>query len=292
MVDYAHAQDFQQCSGNFFKNSAPVINNPRLKNNSFQICYDGFAVNYSGVSKTPIFSASYLTYESLKKAKTLSREDNFHEEMRIPLRFRSLLSDYRGSGMDRGHNFPNGDASNVASQFDSFTLTNISPQNSKNNQNQWRNIEEGVRAFITKTKQPAYVVTGPIYIGGKIKQIGNGVLIPTHIYKVVYFPTINIVGAYVTVNDSASKTDVVSVAQLQQFTGITFFPQFKNTYLLNNRYNLPLSADAAYKQKEFKLMKSMFSDIFNVQANVDVQQKNIDSPRIEHEVLRILKKLM
>lgn len=64
---------------------------------------------YSGVSKTPLWVAEYLNPQRLSTK--IKREDNFHEESRVAERHRALLSDYRGSGYDRGHMAPNGDMS-------------------------------------------------------------------------------------------------------------------------------------------------------------------------------------
>ncbi|MFH4117789.1 DNA/RNA non-specific endonuclease, partial [Acinetobacter baumannii] len=87
------------------------------------LCFNGFNVLYSGMSKTPLWSAEYLSPERLSTK--IKREDNFHEETRVPERHRSLLSDYRGSGYDRGRMSPNGDMPTKDSQFDSFSLSNM-----------------------------------------------------------------------------------------------------------------------------------------------------------------------
>lgn len=255
--------DFPTCRSVFFEGVSPIIVNPKLEKNSFNLCNNNFAVKYSGISRTPIYSAAYLTYDSVQESKKLSREDNFHEENRIPYSYRALLTDYRGSGYDRGHMFPNGDSSNRLTQYQSFSLLNIVPQNSKNNQNQWRNVEEAVRSYITKTKQSAYIITGPLYIGSHIKVIGSGVMVPTHIYKVVYYPKLRAASAYVSVNDTTSKTDIVSLNQLQQYSGMIFFPSIRDNSILDQRYNFPLSANAAYKLKQLQTVKGI-SNVFNI----------------------------
>lgn len=69
---------------------------------------------------------------------------------RVFLKSIALLSDYRGSGYDRGHMAPNGDMPNKESQSDSFSLSNMVPQAPKNNQEVWRKLEEATRAIVTK----------------------------------------------------------------------------------------------------------------------------------------------
>ena len=56
---------------------------------------------YSGVSKTPLWVAEALTPQRLSQK--IPREDSFHEENNVATEHRATLSDYRGSGYDRGH---------------------------------------------------------------------------------------------------------------------------------------------------------------------------------------------
>ncbi|MFX4408632.1 DNA/RNA non-specific endonuclease, partial [Acinetobacter baumannii] len=87
---------------------------------------------------------------------------------------------------DRGHMSPNCDMPTKDSQFDSFSLSNMVPQAPKNNQEVWRKLEDATRAVVTKQKQDAYVVTGPIFEGQRLKTIGRGVIVPSAVYKAVY----------------------------------------------------------------------------------------------------------
>lgn len=119
---------FERCTKFFQGQVAPVIINQKMNKNLFPLCFSGMAVNYSGFTKTGLFSAEYITYETLQNAKQISREDSFHEENRIPEKNRSLLTDYRGSGYDRGHLAPNGNRGSRADQYESFSLVNIIPQ--------------------------------------------------------------------------------------------------------------------------------------------------------------------
>lgn len=255
-------EGFERCTKIFQGKVAPLIMNPKLSKNTYPICFTGFAVNYSGVSKTGLFSAEFITPESLQKAKQLSREDSFHEERRIPEKYRSLLSDYRGSGYDRGHLSANGNRYSRVDQHESFSLANIIPQAPVNNQEKWRKIEEATRTIVTKTRQPVYIITGSLFLNKKTKKIGKGVLVPSHIYKVVYYPTFGVASAYVSVNDNNAQTDITTVMQLQQHSGITFFPAISDISLLSKRYALPLSANAAYKMNEFRLINSSHTAIF------------------------------
>lgn len=242
------AQDFAQCQSQLYAATAPKIENSALKRASFPLCFNGFAVMYSGVSRTPLWSAEYLTPQRLKQARGLSRKNDFHEESRIPARYRSYLSDYSRSGYDRGHMAPNGDMANRQQQQDSFSLANMVPQSPKNNQEVWRNLEEATRALVTKQQQSAYVITGPAFLRGELKQVGQ-VLVPTHVYKVVYFPKLNLASAYFAPNNESGEVDVVSVQELEQTVGINLLPTVSSR-IKAKRIMLPLNAAQASKSMQ------------------------------------------
>jgi endonuclease G len=200
---------------------------------------------YSGVSRTPLWSAEHLTPQRLKQARSLDRKNTFHEESRIPDRYRSHLSDYAHSGYDRGHMAPNGDMATRQQQQDSFSLANMVPQSPKNNQEVWRNLEEATRALVTRQKQDAYVITGPAFLKSELQQVGR-VLVPTHVYKVVYFPKLNIAGAYFAPNNESGEVDVVSIQELEETIGINLVPEM-SAAVKAKRIMLPLNAKQASK---------------------------------------------
>jgi endonuclease G len=149
------------------------------------------------------------------------------------------LSDYRGSGYDRGHMSPNADMSTKASQFDSFSLANMVPQAPKNNQQVWRELEEATRAIVTKQKKDVYVVTGPLFSGKKLKTIGRGVIVPTAVFKAIYLPKHGIIGAYYAPNNNSLQVKVVSVCYLEEQLGMNLFPQLTEEQK-RNTYKLPM----------------------------------------------------
>lgn len=241
----ANAQDFAGCRAQFYRGSTPEVKKSALKRASYPLCFNGFAVLYSGISYTPLWSAEYLTPQRLKQARTLNRKNDFHEEEQVPERYRSYLSDYAGSGYDRGHMSPNGDMATRAQQQDSFSLANMVPQSPRNNQEVWRNLEEATRALVTKQHMPAYVVTGPAFLKSELKQVGR-VLVPTHVYKVVYFPERGIASAYFAPNNESGEVDVVSVQELEETVGINLVPEMPAS-IKAKRIMLPLNARQASK---------------------------------------------
>ena len=121
-VNQAHADNFTQCSQSFYGGIYPEFTNTKLSNKTQTLCMDGFAVMYSGVSRTPLWSAEHLDRARLQQAKQIDREDSFHEESKLPETARASLSDYSGSGYDRGHLAPNANMATRSQQYDSFSL--------------------------------------------------------------------------------------------------------------------------------------------------------------------------
>lgn len=226
-----------QCLGQFYQDTPPFSNKDSLNKNSYPLCFNGFNVMYSGVSKTPLWSAEHLTAERLSQK--IKRQDSFHEESQIPSTYRATLADYRASGYDRGHMSPNGDMSDTSSQYDSFSLANIVPQAPKNNQEVWRKLEEATRSMVKKNKQDAYVVTGPIFSGKRLKTIGSGVLVPSAVFKAVYFPKTGVIGAYYAPNNNSQQVYIVSVCEIEDLTGLNIFPSL-NEETKRKTYQLPL----------------------------------------------------
>ncbi len=232
------------CLNQFYRDVPPYLMKDSLKKYSYPLCFNGFTVMYSGVSKTPLWVAELLTPARLSQK--IPRTDSFHEEEGVNAAHRATLSDYRGTGYDRGHMAPNADMPTKAAQYDSFSLANMVPQAPKNNQQAWRELEEATRAVVTKQKQDVYVVTGPVYSAKKLETIGKGVIVPNATYKAVYMPKTGAAGVYYVDNslkNPAPKVQLISICALEDLININVFPQLTEEQK-RNTYNLPLKASA------------------------------------------------
>ena len=239
-ITSAHADDFTQCSESFYGGVYPEFINTKLSNKTQALCMDGFAVMYSGVSRTPLWSAEYLDRKRLQQAKEIDREDSFHEESRLPKSVRASLSDYSGSGYDRGHLAPNANMANRSQQYDSFSLANIAPQSPRNNRYIWRNIESATR-YLTQQYGEVYSITGVAFTGKTTKQLANRVLVPSHFFKAVYIPAINQAGVYYAPNDESERIEVISVDELAARIGIDVLP-ILDAKIKTQAFDLPLKA--------------------------------------------------
>ena len=185
------------------------------------LCFDSFAIYYSPQDKKPIYTVEKLNKEQFF-APHPRRSNQFYEEARLPFAERSLLTDYRGSGYDRGHNAPAGDMSNERSMAQSFSLANMMPQARQNNQGIWaKNVEEPTRAYVKRAGGDVYVFTGSTGNSGSIGR--SRVTIPSHLYKLVYDPSKNTAWGYWIENtNEARMTPPITYQELVQKTGINF----------------------------------------------------------------------
>ena len=212
------------CPEHFAGGEAPEFINQKLAAKTVALCFNGYAVMHSGVSRTPLWSAEYLTADRIAQTKKINRNNKFHAESRLSSGDRAELRDYVRSGFDRGHMSPAGDMADKESQYDSFSLANMVPQDPHNNQSLWSGIEEVTRKFAAYRGR-LYVITGPIFEGSAVQRLNGRVLVPTHLFKAVYDPVNNAAAAYLVPNRSDAEYEAVSIAELEKRTGIRLFPK-------------------------------------------------------------------
>ena len=214
----------RSCADHHSAATPPKLTNPKLATNTRPLCFSAFAALHSGVTRSPLYVAEHLTRASVEAAQRLNTRDNrFHPEERLPSGERAELADYRGSGYDRGHMAPSGDMGDPEHDYESFSLANIVPQDGPLNRGSWAEMEEYVRGLAGRLGE-AYVVTGPAYLGGRIKRLNDRVPVPTHVWKAVHVPGQG-AGAWIASNDAAARWEVVSIATLTARVGIDPFPK-------------------------------------------------------------------
>lgn len=211
------------CPEHFYGGSAPDLINTKLRAKNDDICYSEFAVKHSGVTRTPIYAAEHLTRQRISSAKEMHRNSKFYAEPKVRAGWRAELSMYKRSGYDRGHMAPSGDFSNAQSQQECFTLANMVPQNPPNNRGIWSDIEGNVRSQVLR-RGDLYVVTGPVFAGTDLKQIGGAVMVPSHLFKAVYDPAKHGGVAFLIPNTDTPAPAIISIAELEKDIGINLFP--------------------------------------------------------------------
>ncbi|MBL7775965.1 MAG: DNA/RNA non-specific endonuclease [Saprospiraceae bacterium] len=138
-------------------------------------------------------------------------------------------NDYRGSGYDRGHLVPAADmAFNELAMSETFFMSNMSPQLKAFNGGVWRELEECTRDWARRFKL-LYVVTGPVLSRGGLAEIGfSKVTVPSAFYKVLLAPDQGRAIAFILPNELSDRPLMeyaTTIDQVEQLTGIDFFPQ-------------------------------------------------------------------
>ncbi len=143
---------------------------PYCKNTAAIIHHHGYSLLYSEADEQALWVAYLLTCDETEGEH--DRTDNFRADPEI-LTGSAELSDYKGSGYDRGHLAPAADLKwSSESISDSFYLSNMSPQAPGFNRGIWKELESWVRTKVVENFE-IYVVTGPVLTGGLFNKIGK-----------------------------------------------------------------------------------------------------------------------
>jgi len=150
---------------------------------SIYIERDFFTLSYNEENE----QANWVYYKLDKKILSgkAQRKNNFKEDQRI-ITGSAKLTDYKGSGFERGHLCPAGSMKISQKAIDeTFYMSNMSPQNPSFNRGVWKKLEGLIRDWVYKYGE-LIVVTGPIF-DEKMSSIGNSeVSVPNFFYKVIY----------------------------------------------------------------------------------------------------------
>jgi endonuclease G, mitochondrial len=207
----------------------------------FQFQRTGYVVQYDGRHKNPHWVYEHLTERGLEGA--INRTNfSFKEDLGLPSHLRAMLSDYRRSGLDRGHMAPAGNHKRSREAMgDSFLLSNVCPQCHQMNCGAWAELEQYARD-LTRQHESVTVISGPLYLpieeNGrrfvKYEVIGdNDVAIPTHFFKLLVLEDPNKnkeVLAFILPNDNISPSlsfqDFKStVEKVEKAAGFVLFPE-------------------------------------------------------------------
>lgn len=220
----AHANPINENCPEFVAHGAPASSLDQ--SNTQYLCRTNYAVHYRNDTKTAEWVAERITLEDVRGP--AKRKNNFKADSDIPKQFRAELSDYVGTGYDRGHLSPAAaNTQNDTIMSESFLLTNMVPQNASKNRGIWRSLELKIRDWVNQGKD-IWVVTGTIYEDGYLT-IGNDVGVPTHMWKVIYDAKGTKGIAFLFPNEKMSRSELpnlaMSIRDLEAVTGINFHPK-------------------------------------------------------------------
>ena len=208
----------------FSKNNSSFNYLPKHEESKI-ISHFSYTLNYNEMHEQASWVAYRLTGLKLQNPIT-NRIDNFRTDPKI-ITGSATLSDYKGSGYDRGHLAPAADmAWSEKAMSESFYLSNMSPQVPGLNRGMWKDLEARVRDW-SMVNEELYVYTGALIRPG-YKSIGtNKVTVPQWYYKVivdVHPPELKAI-AFIMPNRKPQKSMqefVVTIDKLEEVTGLDF----------------------------------------------------------------------
>jgi len=219
----ALAQINQQCP-QFTVNGTPQY---QPQPGDQEICHTNYAVIHRCSVKAPVAVFEHLTPAAMTGP--AKRKDNFRPDPAVTPACSASLADYAtvGSTHDRGHMAPAGNNTQTdAIMSESFFLSNMVAQVANNNRGAWRLLEAAERQWATAPGTDFYIISGGIFDQGH-PVTGNGLGIPTRLYKIVIEKNSRQVQAYLMPNAAITPaTDwpryQTTMTAVEQATGMRF----------------------------------------------------------------------
>jgi endonuclease G, mitochondrial len=156
--------------------------------NNYLVLKKQYTLSYDDSEKTPNWVSWHVNSDDLGNA---SREDDFREDNTLPATWDKVDSTgYKNSGFDRGHMCPSADrTSSKDNNSATFFMDNMIPQAPNNNRITWVKLESYTRKLVKKNNE-VYIIAGTYGKGGTGSKgykttIGNGIVVPSRIWKVV-----------------------------------------------------------------------------------------------------------
>jgi endonuclease G, mitochondrial len=207
----------------------PASNRP----NTLLKCNTAYAVLHDNTAKVPIWVAYTLTPKHAIGC--VARTNAFVADASLPKGQRAELTDYAKSGYDQGHLAPDGDMSwDQQVEYESFLMSNMSPQLPNLNRGVWKYLETSVRSWAYGNNRSYTVYAGNIYTPGQSKTIGaSAVVVPDYLYKIVIDNATGQSLAFMFPQVASQPIDLqarlVSISAIENAIGVAFpVPQGTN----------------------------------------------------------------
>lgn len=172
---FSSAAVFASDCSNLYPNGEPIV-----VKRATELCNSFYVSVFDTQSRAVLFTSERLMHGTPVGA--LERNDSFRTDTRI--RRSPTNHDYRGTGYDRGHMVPSDDASTVEEMYDTFLLTNMTPQEPSLNRKAWKRLEDRIRKIFELADTDVYILTIAVY---ESDAAVNNIPIPTGYWKVVYY---------------------------------------------------------------------------------------------------------
>lgn len=178
-----------------------------------------------------------------------NRTDDWQYDPKIPTQYQPSLYSSYGS-YTRGHQLPSSSRNKTKDiNRATFYFSNMTPQTSTFNSGVWAKLEGSVQDNVCS--DTLYVVSGAIFDGQHDSSVdvtttdksGNVCAVPSHYYKALLrtksgsigkairnitkasdLQAIAILMKHVDYSTSLQSSDIISIEELEEITGVTFFP--------------------------------------------------------------------
>lgn len=190
-----------------------------------ELCRQNYAVIHRCSVKAPVAVFEHLTQAAMSGP--ARRRDNFRADPDVYPQCQATLADYATVGRthDRGHLSPAANNTQTAEiMSESFLLSNMIAQVANNNRGIWKQLETWERDWAMKGGD-FYIISGGIFDQGH-PVTGNGLGIPTRIYKIIHEKSSGQTMAYLMPNAPLPVADLpkyqVALEVVEQATGFRF----------------------------------------------------------------------
>ena len=191
-----------------------------------EICHTNYAVIHRCSVKAPVAVFEHLTVAAMTGP--AKRKDNFRPDPLVTPQCSASLADYAivGKTHDRGHMAPAGNnTQNDAIMSESFYLSNMVAQLANNNRGIWKQLETWERQWAAAPNTDFYIISGGIFDQGH-PVIGNGLGMPTRLYKIIIEKNSKQVQAYLMPNAALPVADLpkyqVPMSIVEEATNMRF----------------------------------------------------------------------
>ena len=190
-----------------------------------ELCKTNYAVIHRCDVKAPVAVFEHLTVAAMTGP--AKRKDNFRPDPAVFPQCQATLADYAtvGKTHDRGHMAPAGNnTQNDQIMSESFFLSNMVAQVANNNRGIWKQLETWERDWASKGGD-FYIVSGGIFDPGH-PVTGNGLGIPTRLYKIIFEKNSGQAMAYLMPNAPLPVADLpkyqTTLQEVENATGMRF----------------------------------------------------------------------
>ena len=223
------------------------------------ICRHAYVTAFDTAAKIPVWTAYVLLPQNALGC--VPRSNAFAADASIPNG--PTPQDYAGTGYDKGHVAPDGDMSfDQQAEFESFLMTNMTPQAPGINRGIWKLLETSVRGWAAQTGSSYTVYAGPYYGAGD-KTVGKGVVVPHGYFKIVINNNTHQVAGWQFPNTGNLGNNLVPlrtpVVTIEQTAGITF-PMPPSAVELQPGQEWPVDFGALTRAKKAKCGASASAD--------------------------------